>query len=219
MAFDPSKPADDEKIRNLGTVIRANWQGIEQAESSFKPYALNFVDRNTIGGGVPAQPAKIAGTGQLYSKQNGASTKVELFYLDNAGTPNEVQLTTDGELGVTTQNVQFLALNDGTRTFDKDDFLSVWGYITFDAGINIVANVGSNCTITKASNTQIDVAFGANYNMSSANYLVIPFIQTTVGAASDSLFVGSKTTAGFSITVGASMVSRVINFIVMGSIA
>ena len=69
MPFDALQPTNTTKIRNLGTVIRANWKAIEEGEASFKPQEINFPNR-TVLGVVPVDPVAIANTVILYSRTN-----------------------------------------------------------------------------------------------------------------------------------------------------
>ena len=68
MTWDPSQPTDTTKIRNLGIVIRPNWQAIEAADSSFKPVALNLDNRTPLG--VANDPTAIADAYLLYCKDS-----------------------------------------------------------------------------------------------------------------------------------------------------
>lgn len=89
MAFDKTQPTDTTKIRNLGVVIRPNWQAIAEADSTFQPWALNLIDR-TGAAIVPTDPAAISTSYILYSKQDSGGNK-ELFGISPAG--NILQLT------------------------------------------------------------------------------------------------------------------------------
>ena len=71
MVFDKTQPQDTTKLRNLGTVIRPNWEAIEEAAVTFKPQALNLADR-TAGAIVPTDPVAPADTVTIYCKQDGA---------------------------------------------------------------------------------------------------------------------------------------------------
>lgn len=89
MTFDPTEPADDTKIRDLGVVIRPNWEAIEEATSSFKPWATNFTDR-TAAGIIPEDPASIPDAYITYCKQD-TEGNAELFGISDAN--NILQLT------------------------------------------------------------------------------------------------------------------------------
>jgi len=89
MSFDVTQPTDTTKIRNLGTVIRPNWAAIEQADSSFEPYAINYLDR-TAAAIVPVTPANIATSYIQFCKQD-VSGNTEMFVEDVSG--NVTQMT------------------------------------------------------------------------------------------------------------------------------
>jgi len=88
MAWNLTVPADTAKIRDLGTLIRPNWDAIEQADLTFKPKAINLNDR-TISG-PSANPTPIADSYIVYSKSV-ASGNAELYGIDEAG--NILQMT------------------------------------------------------------------------------------------------------------------------------
>jgi len=87
-AWDKSKPTNSEKIRELGEVIRPNWDAIESADSTFKPEALNLADRTPLG--VANDPTVLASTVITYSKQDGAGAP-QLYAIDPSS--NVIQLT------------------------------------------------------------------------------------------------------------------------------
>lgn len=89
MAWDKSEPQDTTKIRNLGAVIRNNNAAIEDAESSFKPVAMNLNNRTPLA--VSNDPTQIADSYIVYCKDDTAGNP-ELFGIDDAG--NVSQLTT-----------------------------------------------------------------------------------------------------------------------------
>lgn len=77
--FDKTQPTDTTKLRNLGTVIRPNWEAIQEASASFMPEALNLADRTALG--VPNNPTAIADSVIVYSKQDGAG-KPQAYTID-----------------------------------------------------------------------------------------------------------------------------------------
>lgn len=81
MAWDKDQPQNTTKIRNLPAVLTPNWYAIEQAEASFKPYAINLLDRNvlnTSNPSFPVNPTAIADTYALFSKKD-ASGNDQLY--------------------------------------------------------------------------------------------------------------------------------------------
>lgn len=89
MVFDPTLPADSTKLRLAPGVIQANWAAIEDAETSFKPIAINLNNRTPL---VPSNdPAAITDAYLLYCKDVTAAN-AELFGIKEDGTI--VQFTT-----------------------------------------------------------------------------------------------------------------------------
>jgi hypothetical protein len=80
VTFDKTRPTNTEKIRDLGTVIRPNWEAIEEAQSSFRPYAVNNVDR-TAEPIAPEDPVAIANTLISFCKEDAGGTP-RLFTID-----------------------------------------------------------------------------------------------------------------------------------------
>ena len=70
MAFDKTKPANTTKLRNVGEVIRPNGNAIDTADATFKPHAINLIDRTAEG--LAVDPTDISDATILYSKQDGA---------------------------------------------------------------------------------------------------------------------------------------------------
>lgn len=79
MVWNIALPADTTKIRNLGIVIRPNWQAIQEADSTFKPYAINFDNRTPLG--VANDPTAIADSYIMFCKDD-ATGNPELFGID-----------------------------------------------------------------------------------------------------------------------------------------
>ena len=88
MSWDKTKPSDSSKLRNLGVLIRPNWEAIEDGDSTFKPKALNLADRDAAG--IVADPTAITDTTILYSKKDGAGN-AQAYVIDTSS--NVIQLT------------------------------------------------------------------------------------------------------------------------------
>lgn len=81
MVWDISQPQDTTKIRNLGIVIRPNWQAIEAGDATFKPQALNFDNRTPLA--IANNPTAIADSYITYCKDDSAGNP-ELFGIDSS---------------------------------------------------------------------------------------------------------------------------------------
>ena len=101
MAFDKTQPTDTTKIRNLGVVIRPNWDAIEVADSTFRPYAINFQNRTPLG--VSNDPVAIADTSIMFVKDDGSGNP-EAYLEDGSG--NIFQVSEGGRLGGPSTNVK-----------------------------------------------------------------------------------------------------------------
>lgn len=88
MAWDLTQPTNTTKIRNLGVVIRPNWQAIETADSTFQPDALNLTDRDAAS--LSSDPTAISTAVITYCKKD-PNGNPELFSIDPSS--NVVQLT------------------------------------------------------------------------------------------------------------------------------
>jgi len=70
MAFDPALPANSTKLRLAPGVIQDNWVAIEEAQSSFKPQAINLDNRTPLA--VSNDPTAIADAYITYCKDDAA---------------------------------------------------------------------------------------------------------------------------------------------------
>ncbi len=120
MVWDKTKPQGSTKIRNLGDVITPNWDAIESADDTFMPRAVNFADRDEVGG-IPSDPTVLSDAVKLYSKQNTAG-KPQLYAID----PDSVK----------TQLTGFTVTNTGTNYGVKLPWgvTMNWGKYTLTAG-------------------------------------------------------------------------------------
>jgi len=167
MAWDASLPANSTKIRLGPAVIRDNWQAIQQADSTFRPYAINLTDRTPLA--VSNNPTAISGSNNactLYCKQD-ASGNQEIYSIDPSS--NVIQLTEGGAMGSTNTDVNMNQFSfDGSITYNENNIITAWAVIDGPTG-NILSSSniasclksGGNYTVT-LSNTQ-----------TSANYVVI----------------------------------------------
>lgn len=131
MPFDKTQPADSTKIRNLGVVIRPNWEAIETADSSFKPYAINLTDRSLLPAPIPVNPVAIADVYQLYCKKD-VNGNIQIYAEDKN---SKIMQITNSATPVSAAH---------GYTWLPGGFLMQWGYVTALAGggstnINFVA--------------------------------------------------------------------------------
>jgi len=125
MTWEPTLPADNSKIRNLGTEIRPNWEAIQEGNASFLPQALNLKNR-TLLSPTPANPTAISGSYILFSKEDAVSGIPELFGIN--------------------KNSNVTQFTNGTQTLDPitgsaslgNGLIIKWGTVSPNlAGVNV----------------------------------------------------------------------------------
>ena len=85
MPFDQEDPADNEKIRRLGTVIRPNWKAIEEGSNDdssankLKYWSVNLYARDLIGGNINPDPTQADDGIAIFSKNDADTTFPEIF--------------------------------------------------------------------------------------------------------------------------------------------
>lgn len=173
MAYDASQPTASTKIRDLSTVIPANWTAIQTADSSFKPYALNLVERDSVP--VAGDPTAIANAFLVYCKTD-PDGNPEFFGIDENS--QVIQLTQDGSLGSTNTQVNASGIAfdiDATTGLTYTDGQMVVAYGKFNSsgvlqfGKNM-ATAGTPHPSTGLFNVNVsaDVLQTANYIISGS---------------------------------------------------
>lgn len=154
MVFDKTQPTNTTKLRNLGVVVRPNWDAIESADSTFIPEALNLADR-TAGVIVPTDPTAIADTMIFYSKQDG-SGNAQIFAIDPSSniyqlTGNSYTETVNGGTAAGTLYKVVRYVGDGTRIVEYSGTTAAFSgnaTVTFPEALTVVytATVSANDT-------------------------------------------------------------------------
>lgn len=208
MAFDKTQPTDTTKVRNLGTVIRPNWVAIEEGDSSFRAYALNYQNRTPLG--VSNDPATIADTYILYEKDDGAGNP-ELFGKDGSG--NIMQMSEAGRVGGSSTNFKInnMRFGSGTVDYGVNNIVSAairWnssGAALSSFGCSIVRTSTGLYTVTLAtarSNTNywpVACAFDEG-NSRCAKVNILSTTQFTIRIVNDN--GSNRDTGGFCHVVG-----------------
>jgi len=190
MAFDKTQPKDTTKIRNLGTVIRPNFLSILEADSSFKPYAINLQNRTALG--VSNTPATISGSSILYTRAD-ADAKKELFCKSSAGT--EQQLTSVGFIGSKTMKGKFANIRFGTNTTDWGiNNIAAAGLRWTSAGVTSSA---FGCTMVRVSTGHYRVTL-TTVRANTSYYPMVSLKETTTMRAP---FIEITSTSQFEIYV------------------
>jgi len=125
MTWDATQPQNTTKLRNLGAVIRPNWEAIEAGDSSFIPQALNLADRTPLG--VANDPIAIADTMILYSKQD-VSGNPQIYAIDPSSIITKL---TNGNTLTAAANGKYILPNGLTFIWGKGLAKTSWYTNTF----------------------------------------------------------------------------------------
>lgn len=209
MAFSSAQPADNTKIRNLGLVLRNNFQAMEAGDISYKTSFLNIAEQG-------APPAATADTGNVYGFQ-GALGQTELYYQDDAG--NITQITNAGAI-----NTFKLGFSDGVLPVAGSFYVIGMGQVTnTGAGVpSFSFSAGNIASVANGASTSLKViTFTAA--VPNTNYIVLA--NPIVSGASQAVGCISfgKTTANFTVQTTSLSAGTIVgspttgfNFLVLG---
>lgn len=178
MAFDKTEPQNTTKLRNLGIVIRPNWEAIEEGLESFSPWAMNFADRTALG--IANDPTAIADTVITYSKQD-ASGDPQLYAIDpasvitqltggsyvagvNAGTLGGTLYTITLAAGVTIYCGYTNNVTSGTVIFPAP------GYTTLLTALATASTTAKTVAITAATTAQMTIGTAGTGALNKEKY-------------------------------------------------
>ena len=168
MSFDATQPENTTKIRNLGEVIRPNWEAIETANSSFLPQAVNFVNRDSVSPGISSDPTSIGTAYIQYCKEDSAMNP-ELFVRSTTGTITQM---TYGD-----------TINDTNgETFLPGGIILKWGSFTVNASTFDVIYTALTPALTAFPNATLNVSItkASTVGSSSANISALSASQFTI---------------------------------------
>lgn len=187
MTWDPSKPADNTKLRVAPGLERSNWNAIQQGGV---PYVkLQLAEQG-------ANPTRADNTGWIFTKE--ASSQTELYYEDDRNPAKIIQLTSNGRIGnsaitVITQNLTF----NGTYNNNQSSMASAWARCASGGGVTYGFNIASS---TRSGTGNYTILTNAVFN--SANVVV----QLTSYQAS------SDTPAGITVLGDPTIVGNQVSF-------
>ena len=187
MAFDKTQPVPTTKIRNLSTVIPDNFAAIEEADSTFQPYAINLIDRT--GASIsPVTPDTIATSNILFSKNDGSA--IELFCKDASG--NVIQLTSAGKIGSSSTNIVCDNLNFNTLTDSNGNARILTAACSWNSATSGSGTLSAiNCTLSRGATGIYSITFTTPF--SDTNYYVSA-IGGPSGTGQRFIYVYSKST-------------------------
>lgn len=195
MAWNSALPGNTEKIRDLGRVIRPNWEAIEEAdETAGTPLtvrASQLADRSVVA--VAADPVVVGATTYVYSKQDGGGVQ-ECYVRDAAG--NIVQMTNDGGLGAADMRVNFedFTNDNGTTLYDERNLVGYWGRIS---AAGAISDSSGGFTVVRAADSRYDITFTTA--QTSVNYGIT--LGTIAGGNPRIAVYTSVTAAGFRVQI------------------
>lgn len=174
MAFDSTEPTDTAKIRNLGTLIRANFSAQLSGDTSYNPTYINLA--------TTSNPTATADMYRVYSKD--VASKAELHGRDEDG--NVIQFTTAGKLGNTSLQTLTSGLSYNNSYFNlQDSHATAWGVCSNGtslatgyklASISVASNLYT-CTFSSSLSDANYAVVITKFN-ASANDSRIPIIRT-----------------------------------------
>lgn len=149
MAWDRDLPADTTKIRNGPLEIRNNNEAIEEADASFRPYALNLINRATVAPPISNTPANVTDATVVYSRTGAVSGLAELYSLNPSLSPiYDTQLTSAGRMGSPSTGATVSGLMYSTKTYDnvQANMVSAWAQCSGAGGFVGFAHSIATCT-------------------------------------------------------------------------
>ena len=147
-AFDKTQPTNTTKLRNLGVVIRPNWDAIETADSTFIPEALNLTDRTAAG--LANDPTAIADAMIAYSKQDGSGNP-QLYAIDPSSTVTKLT----GGSSTQASNGKLLLPNGLTLIWGSLAITASWVTYAFPGAFTFATNHFSISGNAKGSTSAI----------------------------------------------------------------
>jgi len=173
MSWNKGLPGNSEKIRNLGIVIRPNWEAIEEGDDVGVSDMLQMRSvqlDNRTGLAANLNPITNAGTHYLYSRDFEVDGTQEAFMKDSAG--NIIQLSEDGNLGSTGTNFfmnQFAFGTSTDRVFNENNMIPAWGFVTSAGALSYSQGVAS---VSGPSSSQYTITLSADV-VATTSYIVL----------------------------------------------
>jgi hypothetical protein len=185
MAFSPSLPADDAKIRDFPQQMRDNFTAIDNGDTSFAPDKLNL----SVQG---ANPTLLDNAVILYSKD---SSSESALYLKNDA-DDVIQMTDQEYLGGASQKMKAASIRFGSGTVDNAQTNMVTAWARFNSGGTLSA--GYRITTSRDSQGIYSIAFSPA--LSNTNYAVAATAESN-DVKPETATVYSKTVNGFKIQI------------------
>lgn len=164
MAFSPSLPADNSKVRNFPSEIRDNFTAIDNGDDSFAPDRLNLSVQGS-------NPTLLDNAIILYSKDS--SSESALYAKNDAD--DVIQMTDQEYIGGASQKMKAVSIRFGTGTIDNNQnaMCTAWGRFNTSGG----TVAAYNCTAARTSTGFFTITFDTA--MANANYSVVVHSMAT----------------------------------------
>ena len=180
MAFDKTLPSNTTKIRNYPTVLTGNFAGIQEADNTFLPIAINFADRTPLPD--PNDPAALAATVKVYSKQDGAGAP-QIYAIN----PSSVvqQLTNFGSVTAAAEGSVLLTGGIIIKwgTFTPAAAAGTFTFATAFPNNNFSTVLQQNGGAASATNSRVPSKSAANFTFDS--------LQITIGTTYSFIAIGN----------------------------
>lgn len=165
MVWNPSRPADSDRIRLSAGLLRDNFQAIEDGNV---PYTTISLEQQ-------ASFPPLANHNRLYGYLNATSGNTELMSVNNAG--QIVYLTEGGLLGASNQNGRFSSIWTSNLSFDGLYPYSGQLMVTARGTISLSGLISSNynLTVSKTGTGQYTLTIPAGVmNFNSYQVILTP---------------------------------------------
>lgn len=191
MAWDKDLPADTTKVRNGPLEIRNNNEAIEEADATFRPYALNLIDRGSVAPPITNPPATIASTNIVYSRTGAVSGLSELYSINPT---HDTQVTHAGRIGSPSTGGTVSGLMYLTKTYDnaQANMVSAWaqcssagGFAGFSRSIATCTRTGTGAYTLTTDPVFINASVGVmlTCHAGAADVRVINWVTKSYGAS------------------------------------
>ena len=199
MAWDSTKPTDSEKLRVVPSLIRNNFQAVEDADdigiaNMLEMRSAQLYNRQYV---TTDDPTTSAGTQYLYCRNDNQGVQ-ETFTKDSAG--NIIQLTNDGNLGSLITRVQASSISfDGALLLGKLNVVPAWGFVqnnilAYGSGVTSALRPGIG---TYVINLESGTVKNTNYSVFGMGSKGVTLYSTTI-----------RTLTHFTVTVRNSSVAQ-----------
>ena len=174
MTWNAGLPGDNQKIRELGQVIRPNWVAIEDGDdvpggtgNMLKMRSVQLANRTGLA--INENPVTEATTHYLYSWTDTGAVPLQEAYMEDAA-GGIIQLSNDGGIGGPDVRLNFndLTNDDGTTVYDERNFVAYWATVN---AAGVIQDQSGGLTAVRNSLGVFTITF--TVAQANANYGVV----------------------------------------------